>query len=877
MTCVSSEVCWAVGDGFDDGAIAALWDGSSWSEYFPAEHSTLNGVSCVSSSDCWAVGTYSPPSLSDDTYTLAEHWNGSTWSSASTPDPADAPYVKNQLSSVSCISSSDCWAVGLYENLYPDPSLALHWNGSIWSQVSTPDDSTGDSWLNNVTCLSSSNCWAVGATPVVSDYDEVGTESYVLNWNGLEWQQSDAPSPTATDTEPGDVLAGIACVSDSDCWIGGEQSGWIYDDEPAGETLAMSGSGAALPPTSESGEIGSGHTAIHHPGCTSSHYPVDCASGDFWHTFTDSSVAGPGPNLDLTRTYNSLNASTEGIFGYGWSSSYNMNLVVNSDDSVTITDDDGSQVTAEPNGSGGYSLPPWADSTLSYASSTYTFVQHQTHTYTFNSSGQLTSIADPNGDTTTLSYTSGKLTSVTDPASRTLTFAYGSNGLVSSVTDPMSRETTYSYDSSGDLTSVTDPVGRVTSFTYDTGGEHLLLTMTFPNGQSGGPDAGDKVTNTYDSSGRVLTQTDPKGQETTYAYSGDNFSASGGTTTITDPDGNVEVQDYTNGELTSLTKGYGGSSPSTTTYTYDPSTLGTTSVTDPESHTTSATYDNDGNKLTSTNGLGNTWTYAYNSFDEQTCAASPLASSPCSSLTPPSAVTGGGTITPPSSAPPKYVTYTEYDTDGNKIWTTTGVYEPGSGSASYSKTTYDLYNGESVTIGSTDDSCTTSAPSTSLPCATISPDAAVTQLAYDSTATSPRPPPPTATREARWPKPAMATTPTVSRPRAWPPTATCRAPTLAITPPPRPTTPTASRLRSPSATGAVDGGAPDHHLHLRRRRQPDGHQPVVIGATGRRHFGGELELLAVPDPSGRHQGRRRSGAVHHSPIRQPAEPAALHR
>ena len=76
--------------------------------------------------------------------------------------------------------------------------------------------------------------------------------------------------------------------------------------------------------------------------------------------------------------------------------------------------------------------------------------------------------------------------------------------------------------------------------------------------------------------------------------------------------------------------------------------------------------------------------------------------------------------------------YTEYDTDGNKIWTTTGVYEPGSGSASYSKTTYNLYNGESVTLSGHDDSCTTSAPSTSLPCATISPLGVVTQLAYDS-------------------------------------------------------------------------------------------------------------------------------------------------
>ena len=46
----------------------------------------------------------------------------------------------------------------------------------------------------------------------------------------------------------------------------------------------------------------------------------------------------------------------------------------------------------------------------------------------------------------------------------------------------------------------------------------------------------------------------------------------------------------------------------------------------------SSTYDADGNVLTSTNALGNTSTYSYNSFDEQTCAAEPSAADPCSSL-----------------------------------------------------------------------------------------------------------------------------------------------------------------------------------------------------------------------------------------------------
>jgi YD repeat-containing protein len=224
------------------------------------------------------------------------------------------------------------------------------------------------------------------------------------------------------------------------------------------------------------------------------------------------SVPGRGPGLDLTRTYNSLNASTEGVFGYGWSSSYDERLVVNDDGSVTITEDDGSQVTAEPNGSGGFTVPSWADSTLTSSGGTYTFTRQATQIYTFNSSGQLTAISDPNGYSTTLTYSSGKLTTVTDatlPTGRTITFHYGSNGLVSEVSNPDSQDTFYYYDSSDDLTRVVDPHSNTTSFTYDSSGDHLLERVYLPNDQSGGPDAGDYLVNAYNSSDQLYCQIAP--------------------------------------------------------------------------------------------------------------------------------------------------------------------------------------------------------------------------------------------------------------------------------------------------------------------------------------------------------------------------------
>ncbi len=227
-------------------------------------------------------------------------------------------------------------------------------------------------------------------------------------------------------------------------------------------------------------------------------FPVDPASGDFWHTFTDVSIPGYGPSLDLTRTYNSLEASTEGPFGYGWVDSYGMSYNTST---TTLTMADGSRITLTGSG-GSYTVPGLADSTfVANSNGTYSFDDQQTDTYVFNSSGQLQSITDTNGDATTLAYNgSGELTTVTDPAGRTLTFGYNASGLVAFVTDPMGRETQYGYDGSGNLTSVTDPLGNVTTFAYDA--SHLMTSLTFPNGQSGGPDAGKSVTNTYDSSGR---------------------------------------------------------------------------------------------------------------------------------------------------------------------------------------------------------------------------------------------------------------------------------------------------------------------------------------------------------------------------------------
>ena len=450
---------------------------------------------------------------------------------------------------------------------------------------------------------------------------------------------------------------------------------------------------------------------------------------------------------------------------------------------ITVSQPGGAQVTfyAQSGGTctapyvkaGGYcALPQDVGATLTYSSgsSTYTFSPSPGSTYTYSQNGILTGEADAAGDALTIAYgtpspgsgncpaTAFACDTITSASGRALTTGQNSAGLVTSVTDPMDRAWTYSYTGS-DLTKVTDPMGNITTYTYGAGttgnplNANSLLTITSPNAQPGGSDAGDSTVNVYNTFGQVTTQTDPSGYKTTFSYcvsaaAGNCMNASTGTgyVTVADPDGNTTVDAYTQGALTAESAWTAGTAlsseqdyvPDTTAGGSDGGTLLDTASADGDGAITTGTYDAAGDLTSSTSpdGVGSqagTTTAEFTSLNLASCDGTVQAATPCSSTeTGPSPVAPGGVITPPSSAPPAGVTYTLYDTDGNELYATTGVYEPGSNTASYSQASYQLFKGNSVTLGSTHISCTTQPPSASLPCATINPAGVVTQLAYNA-------------------------------------------------------------------------------------------------------------------------------------------------
>ncbi|MCA1833757.1 MAG: DUF6531 domain-containing protein [Actinomycetota bacterium] len=82
--------------------------------------------------------------------------------------------------------------------------------------------------------------------------------------------------------------------------------------------------GGAIVPGEQYGGCGCGYVTH----AQVSGFPIDTATGNFWHSFQDLAIPGRGPAIDFSRTYNALAAAVDGPFGFGWSDSYAMSLSI---------------------------------------------------------------------------------------------------------------------------------------------------------------------------------------------------------------------------------------------------------------------------------------------------------------------------------------------------------------------------------------------------------------------------------------------------------------------------------------------------------------------------------------------------------------------
>ncbi|MEP6753015.1 MAG: hypothetical protein ABI959_09740 [Candidatus Dormiibacterota bacterium] len=205
---------WAVGSSngttTSSRTLAEHWNGTSWSIKATVNPDTRNnrllGVSAVSSNDVWAVGYYDINATSlNDSATLAEHWNGTSWSKVATVNPTVGSYFYG----VTTIAANDVWAVGQYFNFGSNSwnTLIEHYNGSTWAVVTSANSSTLDyNELDTISAFSSTDIWAVGGHAPVDGSGNLGTfQSLAEHWDGASWTVVSTPN-TATG---GNAILGV--------------------------------------------------------------------------------------------------------------------------------------------------------------------------------------------------------------------------------------------------------------------------------------------------------------------------------------------------------------------------------------------------------------------------------------------------------------------------------------------------------------------------------------------------------------------------------------------------------------------------------------------------------------------------------------------
>ncbi|WP_350276525.1 LamG-like jellyroll fold domain-containing protein [Kribbella sp. HUAS MG21] len=197
---------------------------------------------------------------------------------------------------------------------------------------------------------------------------------------------------------------------------------------------------------------------------------------------------------------------------------------------------------------------------------------------------------------------SGTVTSTTDALGHVTRYTYDQFGRLSKTVEPNGGVTTYAYDLNDDLLRTVNPVGAYSQSTYDYLGRKITdsrferagsstFTTSYAYSSAGflqreTQPSGSYVTYTTNAVGDVITRTDAAGNSTQYGY--DHLSRP---VVVTAPDGSKRRTVYDEPGNNTMAKAYDSSGRFISKI--------------------SATYDANGNQLSTTDALGRTTTFTY--------------------------------------------------------------------------------------------------------------------------------------------------------------------------------------------------------------------------------------------------------------------------
>lgn len=178
---------------------------------FAARGGLLQEVSALTDDDIWAVGLGGGFGDAGATSTpLAIHWDGSSWTEVEVPRVANRHH---ELSGVVVIAADDAWAVGDYRNIGGTfRGVTYHWDGETWSHVPSPIEAFPQSGLFDVVATGADDVWAIGTAP------DVGV--VLMHWDGSDWSLA---------TPPPNSGGALIATGPGELWASGWTGFWRWD------------------------------------------------------------------------------------------------------------------------------------------------------------------------------------------------------------------------------------------------------------------------------------------------------------------------------------------------------------------------------------------------------------------------------------------------------------------------------------------------------------------------------------------------------------------------------------------------------------------------------------------------------------------------
>jgi outer membrane protein OmpA-like peptidoglycan-associated protein len=295
VTCVDATDCTAVGQ--DQGAspevpFVAVETAGTWTSQDLAPSPTslggeLQAVSCVSATDCTAVGY--DPQVSPSPL-IVETESAGSWTEQDLVGPGGDG---GNLLGISCSSATDCTAVGV-DTTNQDPLWASESSG-VW----TTYDVGGQGTLFAVSCVDASDCTAVGP-----DQDGSGQPAYVTTTSSSVLNSLSLQDTPGLGYHHHGTFFGVSCSDATDCTAVGFDASDIpfYDQEVAGSWGASEADTGE--PSGAQGQLNSISCADAND-CTAVGQDMGSSTG-FYVTESGGVWSTPGSDLVTSGIYNNL-------------------------------------------------------------------------------------------------------------------------------------------------------------------------------------------------------------------------------------------------------------------------------------------------------------------------------------------------------------------------------------------------------------------------------------------------------------------------------------------------------------------------------------------------------------------------------------------